>query len=96
MIQPRCPLHIDIVGAISTAYSSTQFDLKDQPSGGFLGRLRASGIFLAENGTAGTIQQVDLKVWFNPDFAIESAHEHSMRFMSGLSIRLNRDLKCFE
>lgn len=50
------------IGAIATAYSSTQFDIKNQGSGDLLGQVRASGIFLDENGTAGIIQQVDLKV----------------------------------
>jgi len=50
------------IGAISTASSSTRFDIKDQMNGDLLGRVRASGVYFAENGTAGTIQQVDLKV----------------------------------
>ncbi len=50
------------VGAVYTPSSATQFDLKDQASGELLGRVQSSGIYLAENGSAGTIQQVDLKV----------------------------------
>ncbi len=49
------------VGALSLASVATPFDLKD--SGNALqGQIRASGIFLQEDGKVGTMQQVDLTV----------------------------------
>lgn len=49
------------VGAISLARVATPFDIKD--SGNALqGQIRASGIFLQEDGGVGTVQQVDLTV----------------------------------
>lgn len=50
------------VGAIYTSSSLTQFDMKDPLSGELLGRVKSSGIYLNENGSVGTIQQIDLKV----------------------------------
>lgn len=50
------------VGAIYTSSSQTPFDIKDQQSGDLLGRIKSSGVFIAENGLVGTIQQIDLKI----------------------------------
>jgi hypothetical protein len=49
------------VGALALANISTPFDLKN-PQNELLGQIRTSGIFLHENGKAGTIQQIDLTV----------------------------------
>lgn len=49
------------VGALSLASTATPFDLKDSGNA-LLGQIRSSGIFLQENGVAGTIQQVDLTI----------------------------------
>lgn len=49
------------VGAIYLGHAETQFSLKDQAND-TLGQIRQSGIFLFENGTAGTIQHVDLSI----------------------------------
>ena len=49
------------VGAISLASVDTPFDLKDS-SNAQQGQIRSSGIYLQENGGAGTVQQVDLTV----------------------------------
>ncbi len=49
------------VGAIALSHISTPFDLKNQQNE-LLGQVRTSGIFLQENGKAGTIQQIDLTV----------------------------------
>jgi hypothetical protein len=49
------------VGAMSLASVATPFDLKDG-SNALQGQIRASGIFLQENGQAGTLQQIDLTV----------------------------------
>lgn len=46
------------VGAIYLESSKTQFDLKDDKNE-LKGRVRSSGIYLHEDGTAGTVQQVD-------------------------------------
>jgi len=49
------------VGAISLANVGTPFDLKN--AGSLLdGQIRTTGVYLHENGTAGTMQQVDLMV----------------------------------
>jgi hypothetical protein len=37
------------------------------------------------------IHQATDILYLNPDFAIESAHAHSMGFMSSFSIKLNGD-----
>jgi len=50
------------VGALFASGAATPFDLKDGLTGQSSGRVRATGIYLAENGSAGTIQQVDLRV----------------------------------
>ncbi len=47
------------VGAIALARVATPFDLKTNDNE-LLGQIRNSGIFLQENGAAGTIQQIDL------------------------------------
>lgn len=49
------------VGAIGLAYAATSFDLKDA-NNELQGRIRTSGIFLQENGSVGTIQQIDLTI----------------------------------
>lgn len=49
------------VGAIALARVATPFDLKGNTNTLF-GQIRTSGIFLHENGAAGTIQQIDLAV----------------------------------
>jgi len=49
------------VGALSLARVATPFDLKDGGNA-LLGQIRASGVFLQEDGRAGTMQQVDLTV----------------------------------
>jgi hypothetical protein len=49
------------VGALSLGRVQTPFDLKDSGNA-LLGQIRASGIFLQEDGKAGTMQQVDLTV----------------------------------
>lgn len=46
------------VGAVYLGSSKTQFDLKDNKNE-LKGRIQSSGIYLHEDGTAGTIQQVD-------------------------------------
>lgn len=47
------------VGAISLQHIGTPFQLKNDANG-LLGEIRTSGIFLHEDGTTGTIQQIDL------------------------------------
>lgn len=49
------------VGALSLARVATPFDLKDG-SNALQGQIRSTGIFLQEDGKAGTMQQVDLTV----------------------------------
>jgi hypothetical protein len=49
------------VGAISLLRAATPFDIKDEANR-MQGQVRSSGIFLQENGKAGTIQQIDLTV----------------------------------
>lgn len=49
------------VGAIYLGHVESQFALKDNVND-TLGQIRQSGIFLFENGTAGTIQHVDLVI----------------------------------
>lgn len=49
------------VGALSLARIATPFDLKDGGNA-LLGQIRTSGVFLQEDGRAGTMQQVDLTV----------------------------------
>ena len=47
------------VGAIALNHIASPFDLKNQ-NNELLGQVRSSGIFLQEDGRAGTIQQIDL------------------------------------
>ena len=49
------------IGAISLANTKTDFTIKDQ-SNSTLGKIRNTGIYLHENGKAGTIQHIDLAV----------------------------------
>lgn len=49
------------VGAISLAHVATPFDVKTS-NNELQGQIRSSGIFLQENGQAGTLQQIDLTV----------------------------------
>ncbi len=49
------------VGALNVASIATPFDIKDG-SNALQGQIRASGIFIQEDGQAGTLQQIDLTV----------------------------------
>jgi hypothetical protein len=49
------------IGAIATSSAETPFAIKDSANS-LQGNVRASGIYLTETGTAGTVQQVDLAV----------------------------------
>lgn len=49
------------VGAIYLGNITTPFELKDQDNA-LLGQIRASGIFLSNQGSVGTVQQIDLAV----------------------------------
>lgn len=49
------------VGAISLAHLDTPFDLKTGTNA-LLGQIRSSGLFLQEDGKAGSVQQIDLTV----------------------------------
>lgn len=49
------------VGAISLANLDTPFDVKDR-SNGLLGSVRSTGIYIGNDGAAGTVQQIDLAV----------------------------------
>ncbi|MCL2635700.1 MAG: VCBS repeat-containing protein [Betaproteobacteria bacterium] len=49
------------IGAISLSRIATPFDIKTSAND-LLGQIRSSGVFLHENGMAGTIQQIDLTV----------------------------------
>ena len=49
------------IGAIFLGSVSTPFDMKDAGNNS-LGKVRGSGIYLNENGSAGTIQQIDLTI----------------------------------
>jgi hypothetical protein len=55
------PLAAAGVGALYTAAVATPFDLRTA-EGRLLGRVAQTGLFLREDGTAGTIQHVDLTV----------------------------------
>lgn len=48
------------VGAIALDHARTPFSLMD--GGDLLGRIRATGLYLGEDGSAGTVQQIDLSV----------------------------------
>jgi hypothetical protein len=47
------------IGAISVNGISTPFDIKNQDNS-LKGAVRSTGVFLREDGTAGTVQQIDL------------------------------------
>lgn len=49
------------IGAIYLGHINTLFHIKDE-NNLELGRIRNTGLFLKENGQAGTIQQIDLKI----------------------------------
>ena len=49
------------VGALNLANIATPFDIKDN-NNDLQGQIRSSGIFLQEDGKAGTIQQIDLTI----------------------------------
>ena len=49
------------VGALSLSNTATPFELKDSANRS-LGAVRASGVYLAESGTVGSLQQIDLTV----------------------------------
>jgi len=49
------------VGALFLGSQSTEFSLKDNQQQ-LQGQVRQTGVFLRENGTAGTLQQIDLAV----------------------------------
>ncbi|MCL6560411.1 MAG: hypothetical protein K6U74_16780, partial [Firmicutes bacterium] len=49
------------IGAIFTGNISTPFDIKN-PENKLQGQVRKSGIFVGENGSAGTVQQIDLTI----------------------------------
>lgn len=49
------------VGAIFLGKAASSFDIKDQGNN-LMGRVNSTGLFLRENGSAGTIQQIDLVV----------------------------------
>jgi hypothetical protein len=49
------------VGALYLGNAQTPFALKDGANAD-LGRVRASGVYLREDGSAGTLQQIDVTV----------------------------------
>lgn len=49
------------VGAINLSRVATPFEVKN-PQNEQLGEIRSTGVYLRENGTAGTVQQIDLTV----------------------------------
>ncbi|MDZ7621873.1 MAG: hypothetical protein U5O69_05535 [Candidatus Competibacteraceae bacterium] len=49
------------VGAIYLGHVASPFALKDDDNA-LLGQIRSSGVFLNENGTVGTVQQIDLAI----------------------------------
>ncbi|HBN08041.1 MAG TPA: hypothetical protein DD435_05130 [Cyanobacteria bacterium UBA8530] len=49
------------VGAVFLGHISTPFSLKDA-RGDWMGQVRDSGVFLREDGTPGTVQQIDLSL----------------------------------
>ena len=48
------------VGAIALQYAQTEFSVKDLATNDLEAQVRASGVFLKENGGIGSIQQIDL------------------------------------
>jgi hypothetical protein len=55
------PLAVRGVGAIYLDRAATPFEIRT-PADQTLGQLRATGVYLREDGTAGTVQQLDLSV----------------------------------
>jgi hypothetical protein len=55
------PLAEMSIGAIGLAQTATPFSLKTNENE-LLGQVRSSGVYLNENGTAGSVQQIDLVV----------------------------------
>ncbi len=49
------------IGAIFLGKADSPFDMKDSANN-LLGKIRSTGFFLREDGSAGTVQQIDLKV----------------------------------
>jgi hypothetical protein len=49
------------IGAIYLGHITTSFDLK-QPDNQLQGQIKSSGVYLNENGSAGTVQEIDLVV----------------------------------
>lgn len=49
------------IGAISLGQAVTPFDVKDQQNS-LQGQVKSTGVYVNENGTVGTVQQVDLAV----------------------------------
>jgi hypothetical protein len=49
------------IGAVYLGNAGTQFSIKDSANG-LQGQVNNTGIYLNENGTAGTVQQIDLAV----------------------------------
>jgi len=50
------------IGAVYLPNRSTSFDLKAQSESELLGRIKSSSLFIRDDGSAGTVQQIDLKV----------------------------------
>jgi hypothetical protein len=50
------------IGAIYAPYSSMQYDLREEGTNTLLGRIMHSGLFLDEQGHAGSVQQIDFVV----------------------------------
>jgi hypothetical protein len=48
------------IGAIYLGRMSTLFDVRTVPDNEFLGQVRTTGVYIREDGTPGTIQQLDL------------------------------------
>lgn len=48
-------------GAIGLSHVATRFDLRDNGND-LLGQIRSTGVYLRENGSVGTLQQIDLTV----------------------------------
>lgn len=48
------------VGAVYLGRSATQFDVRTRTDNNLLGQVRTTGVYLREDGTPGTIQQLDL------------------------------------
>ena len=55
------PLKEKGIGAVALNNVDSEFSVKDSENN-LLGRIRRTGIYLSENGSAGTVQQIDLTV----------------------------------